>query len=204
MNAGQFFDVFTSDELGLISKFLDKVPPQISHDNYHNGFSKSENIYPIVEKLVISKLDRVFGRKINPHHLVALKEVRPLGIHTDRFKGDEHPELAIIIPLTKPTEITHTVVFEQSSTKVATLAEFVTDTTNKKVENNAKDLYTNLCSHINPPELLEYVSLKGAYRWLPGSVIFFDRNLFHCSDNFIDNGLDHKRAFVIFTTLDDN
>lgn len=204
MNAGQFFDVFTTEDLKVISLFLEKITPQVSKGNYHSGFTKSENIYPIVKKLVISKLDQVFGRKINPHHLVALKEVRPLGIHTDHFKGDTMSDLAIVIPLTSIEELTHTVVFNQSSETVATLAEFIADPTTIKLDNNAKYLYNNLCSHIDPAEALEYLSVKGVYRWIPGSVIYFDRKLFHCSDNFFDNGLEYKRAFVIFSTLDDN
>jgi hypothetical protein len=202
MIAGQIFNIFTQQELAIISKFLDKVPNQLVYGNYHNGFTKTDSLYPILKKLVIDKLEKSLERQINLHHGVSLNEIRPLGIHTDYFKGDNNSDLSIIIPLTGHNELTHTVVFNQSSVTVSTLAEYAAND-NKKLDNNAKDLYNNLCSHI-PSNLLEYVSVKGIYQWIPGSVIYFDRKLFHCSDNFLANGLERKQAFVIFTTLDNN
>jgi hypothetical protein len=202
MIAGQIFNIFTQQELAIISKFLDKVPNHLVYGNYHNGFTKTDSLYPILKKLVIDKLEKSLGRQINLHHGVALNEIRPLGIHTDYFKGDNNSDLSIVIPLISHNELTHTIVFNQSSVTVSTLAEYAANG-NRKLDNNAKDLYNNLCSHI-PSNLLEYVSVKGVYQWIPGSVIYFDRKLFHCSDNFLANGLERKQAFVIFTTLDDN
>jgi glutathionyl-hydroquinone reductase len=201
MITGQLFNVFTLTELEIISKFLDKVSNQMSNGNYHNGFTKDDAVYPVLKKLVTDKLEKLLDRQINLHHGVALNEIRPLGIHTDYFKGDNNSDLSIIIPLINDKELTHTIVFNQSSVTVPTLTDYVANNNNKKLEKNAKDLYNNLCSHISP-NLLEYVSVKEVFRWVPGSVIYFDRKLFHCSDNFLANGLDRKRAFVIFTTLD--
>jgi glutathionyl-hydroquinone reductase len=203
MTAGQIFNVFTQEELVTISKFLDKVPDQLNEGNYHNGFTKTDIIYPVLKKLVIDKLEKVLDRQVNLYHGVALNEVKPLKIHNDYAKGDTTSDLTIVIPLNKSDEITHTVVFNQESTTVKTVQEYAT-ITNKKLEKNAKDLYNNLCSHISPADLLEYVSVKGIYQWIPGSVIYFESKLFHCSDNFLANGLERKQAFVIFTTLDNN
>jgi glutathionyl-hydroquinone reductase len=201
---GQLFDVFTLTELEIISKFLDKVPNQMSNGNYHNGFTKDDAVYLVLKKIVTDKLEKLLDRQINLHHGVALNEIKPLGIHTDYFKGDNNSDLSIIIPLINDKELTHTVVFNQSSVTVPTLTDYVANTNNKKLEKNAKDLYNNLCSHISPSDLLEYVSVKGIYQWIPGSVIYFESKLFHCSDNFLANGLERKQAFVIFTTLDNN
>lgn len=202
MIADQLVNVFTQEELVTLSKFLDKVPDQLSEGNYHNGFTKTDIIYPILKKLVIDKLEKVLNRQVNLYHGVALNEVKPLRIHNDYAKGNTVSDLTIVIPLNKSDEITHTVVFNQESTTVKTIQEYAV--VNKKLENNAKNLYNNLCSHISPADLLEYVSVKGIYQWIPGSVIYFESKLFHCSDNFLINGLAGKRAFVIFTTLDNN
>jgi hypothetical protein len=204
MTAGQIFNVFTQEELTIISKFLDKVPSQLSGGNYHNGFTKTDSIYPILKKIAIDKLEKAMNRQVNLHHGVALNEIRPLGIHTDYFKDNKNSDLSIVIPLISNNEITHTIVFNQSSITVPTLVEYAANASNKKLENNAKDLYNDLCSHISSSDLLEYVSVKGIYQWIPGSVIYFESKLFHCSDNFLANGLKRKQAFVIFTTLDNN
>jgi hypothetical protein len=56
---------------------------------------------------------------------------------------------------------------------------------------------TNICSELN--NRLEYVSLYDAYKWYLGSVIYWDRKMLHCSDNFLKNGLAEKNALVLFT-----
>lgn len=69
---------------------------------------------------------------------------------------------------------------------------------NTKLINNAVGLHDTLLSH-ETVERLEYVSLLGAFKWLPGSVIYWDRKLLHASDNFLKNNVTEKTALVLFT-----
>jgi hypothetical protein len=193
--AGQFFNVFSVDEITNICSELNKLSNQSNQGEffaYTNGFSRQDLIYPFIKKVVISKLEILIGKKINLTVGMLLKAQIPWLIHTDYVKNDQHPDLALLIPLM--TANTHTVVFEQKC--VDSFGEFIK--TNKKLDNNAKNLHTTLCSH-ESLDRLEYVSLYDAYKWYLGSVIYWDRKMLHCSDNFLKNDLTEKNALVLFT-----
>ncbi len=196
--AGQLLDIFTRDELINLLQILTKLPDRKNRDEfraYTNGFQTKDFVYPAIDKLVIKKIETVLGIKINLLHGMLLKEEKPWEIHTDYVKGDNNPGLAILIPLNIEELDTHTVVFNEQC--LDSFENFIL--TNKKLENNAKDLYNNLCSH-ETVDRLEYVSLLSAYNWRSGSMIYWDRKLLHSSDNFLQNGIKQKLALVLFNT----
>jgi hypothetical protein len=189
--------MFTNDELKLVHNSLLKLPDRKNLGDFHaytNGFQQTDYIYPMIRKLILEKLEKVLDKKLNLTHGMLLKEEIPWTIHTDYNKGDSDPGLAILLPLNTEEVNTHTVVFNEEST--TTFNDFVLN--NNKLETNAKDLYNNLCSH-EDIDNLEYVSLLGAFKWIPGSVIYWDRKLLHCSDNFLQQGIKIKTGLVIFT-----
>lgn len=198
-NSNQILNIFTIDEIQFLVKFLNKLPASRNSGSeffaYTNGFEKKDFVYPAIHKLIIEKLEIVLGKKINLLCGMLLKEEKPWEIHTDYFKGDDSPNLAIVIPLNTEELNTHTVVFNEEC--LDKFQNFISN--NNKLENNAANLYNNLCSH-ESIDHLEYVSLLSAYKWHPGSVIYWDRKLLHCSDNFLQNGISQKTALVIFTT----
>ena len=194
--AGQILDVFSIEEIKKIFSVLSKLPDVENlgefKAGYTNGFQPGDLVYPFIKKTVLERLEKVLGISINLTHGMLLKESKPWPIHTDYDKGDNHPSIAIVIPLNTEELLTHTVVFNQESTDGNYFL------TNKKLENNASDLYNNLCSH-EPVDKLEKLSLLGAYKWIPGSVIYWDRKLLHCSDNFLANDVKIKYGLVLFT-----
>ena len=195
--AGQILSVFTEDEIKFISNALSRLPNAENSGEffgYTNGFRENDLIYPLIKRKVMTKLENVLGCQLKLTHGMLLKEEKPWPIHSDYSKGDSNPGTAIIIPLNTVEVNTHTVVFNEECT--TGLKDYILN--NNKLEHNAKDLYNNLCSH-ETIDNLEYVSLMGAYKWIPGSIIFWDRKLLHCSDNFLQNGLDTKTGLVIFT-----
>jgi hypothetical protein len=123
-----------------------------------------------------------------------LKEKFPWQIHTDYIKGDENPDLAVLIPLNKTLIDTNTVIFNEMCTDNFSTFKL----NNAKLLDNATDIHNSLMSH-ELIENLEYLSLKGCYRWAPGSVIYWDRKLLHGSDNFLKNNIAEKTALVLFT-----
>lgn len=199
--AGQFLDVFTTQELLSIQTALQKlkdVPNRGSNFHaYTNGFVTTDLIYPFFKKTVLSKLELILGRELKLTHGMYLKEQHPWGIHTDYVKEDLVPDLALLIPLNTLDLPTHTVMFDQ--TCCDSFEQYFNE--HEPVENNAVDLQHTLMSH-ETVERLKYVSLQGAYRWIPGSVIYWDRKLLHSSDNFVSSGLLEKHALVLFTNHD--
>lgn len=197
MSAHQLFDIFTTTEIELIINCLRKLPDDKNIGTfraYTNGFTSPDLIYPAMKKLVLSKLEKALGKRLELVVGMLLKEKLPWEIHTDYLKGDKNPDIAILIPLNTEELNTHTVVFNEECTD--NFSQYILD--NNKLENNASNLYTNLCSH-ETIDRLEYVSLLGAYKWIPGSIIYWDRKLLHCSDNFLQNNIEEKLGLVIFT-----
>ena len=194
---GQIFNVFSEDDIKLISTNLHKLSDAKNTGEffaYTNGFTKNDLIYPAMKKIVLDKLENVFNRLLHLVHGMLLKEKRPWTIHTDYIKGDNHPDMAILIPLNTEELNTHTVLFNEECTD--NIDNFILN--NAKLANNAADLYNNLCSH-ETIDRLEHLSLLGAYKWIPGSVIYWDRKLLHCSDNFLQNNIKEKIGLVLFT-----
>jgi len=198
-NAGQILNVFSTVEILEIIGVLKKLPIKekfLVDQNYIDGFQKKDLIYPYIKEKVLKKLEVIFNKPINLLHGMLLKEEKPWVIHTDYIKKDDPaPDLAIVIPLNTEEINTHTVVFNEEC--LDNFNNFILN--NNKLENNAKNLYNNLCSH-ETIDRLEYVSLLSAYKWHPGSIIYWDRKLLHSSDDFLKEGIKEKTALVIFTT----
>jgi hypothetical protein len=198
--SGQILDLFTESEIEFLNSILNKLPDaQNSGDRvqaYTNGFCNSSLIYPSINKLVLSKLEKYFDVKFKKVEGMLLKEIDPWGIHTDYNKKDFCVDLAILVPLNIFPINTHTVVFNEESTDPFNQFKVY----NKQLDINATTLHDTLCSH-ESIENLKYVSLNGVYHWLPGSAIYWGGKILHASDNFLANGLKEKRALVLFTTI---
>lgn len=196
----QFLDVLTTDEIAQITSIIDKLQNQKNNGKffaYTNGFKSNDYIFPYIKKTVVNKIERLVNEKIFLTVGMFLKEEIPWPIHTDYLKGDQKPKGAFLIPLCN--ENTYTIIFNQEC--LTTFDQYLQ--ANKKIEKNAKNLYNTLCSH-ETENRLEHVSLYAAYKWHPGSVIYWDRKLLHCSDNFLINGVKEKTALVLFTNDDEN
>jgi hypothetical protein len=196
--AGQLLNIFHPDEILTILSVLNKLKDATNSTGtikaYTNGFQSNDLIYPFIKKKVIDRLETLLNRPISLVHGMLLKEKTPWGIHTDYVKGDTNPDLGILIPLNGSVVNTHTVIFNELCTN--TFDTYMSN--NTKLTNNAVSIHDTLLSH-ETTERLEYVSLLGAFRWEPGSVIYWDRKLLHASDNFLKNNVTEKTALVLFT-----
>jgi len=199
-SAGQVLNLFEESDIKLLNSILVKLPDAPNQkDSFHaytNGFQESSFIYPAIDKLVVSKLEKYFDIKFKKVEGMLLKESIPWGIHTDYNKKDFCVDLAILIPLNIVPVNTHTVIFNEESTD--SFQQFMIQ--NKPLDVNAEDLHDTLCSH-ESIDNLKYVSLKGAYPWSPGSMMYWGGKILHASDNFLVNGLIEKQALVLFTTI---
>ena len=197
--AGQFLDIFQPEEIQQLLDILTKLkaaPNTGKFKAFTNGFQPTDLIYPFIKHKVLSRLETLFDRPIFLSHGMLLNEKEPWAIHTDYPKGDTHPDMAILIPLNSLPINTHTVIFNEFCTDHFNIFKF----NNKKLLDNATDIHNSLMSH-ELIENLEYVSFQGAYQWIPGSIIYWDRKLLHASDNFLQNDILEKTALVLFTTF---
>lgn len=197
--AEQYFDVFSTDEIKMISFALSKLKDAPNSGEsikaYTNGFGQQDLIYPLIKTKVINKIEKLLGRSINLHTGMLLKESIPWEIHTDYIRNDQYPDLAVLIPLNLEPLNTHTVIFNEPCKN--SFQQYIRE--NTKLEHNAKDLHNTLMSH-ESIDNLEYVSLLKVAPWIPGSAVCWDRKLLHASDNFIAAGIKEKIALVMFTS----
>lgn len=208
-NAYQLKNVFSADELDFILKILNKVPER-SHnwqDVYTNGFTENDFIYSIIKKFVIDRINQLSGKPMGRLTTgMQLITKNPFGIHSDfARKGDSGHGTAFLIPLYQQTEssvtdCSYTIVFDQFWRETQNMEDYINTDPDKPVT-NADHIWEKHCDH-NPREFMQYLSIKLMAPWEPGSVIAWDRELFHTSDNFLKKGITEKSALVLFTSND--
>ena len=195
--AGQILDVFSTAEIHAVNLALEKLKDAPNWGRkfqaYTNGFKPNDLIYPFIKKNILDKIKNILNQDLKLTHGIYLKEQLPWPIHTDYVKGDENPGLAVLIPLNTDVIATNTVIFNECCTD--SFENYMRD--HDKIKNNAVDLQSELMIH-ETIDRLEYVSVKGVYKWHPGSIIYWDRKLLHSSDNFLINNLTKKTAVVLF------
>jgi len=198
--AGQLVNVFCPEEIQSVLKALTKIKDTpstgLQGKAYTNGFQPTDLIYPFIKRKILDRLETLLDRPVNLVHGMLLKAKKPWLIHTDYVKGDVNPDIGILIPLNELPIDTHTVIFNELCTD--TFDTYMMN--NTKSINNAVGIYDSLLSH-ETLERLEYVSLLDAYKWHPGSFIYWDRKLLHASDNFLKNSITEKTALVLFTNF---
>jgi len=197
--AGQILSLFDQKDLVEIKRALMMLPDATNsgtiHHAYTNGFSPGDRITPFIKHRVIRPIEQKLGKKLSLTHGMLMKETTPWQIHTDYIKEDSNPDMALAIPLNTDPMETHTVIFNEES-QVDFDNGYIN--THETLEKNARYLYNDLCSHCDEHKL-GYVSVRNIYKWHPGSVIYWDRKLLHCSDNFLRNNIKTKIGLVIFT-----
>lgn len=211
MNYGQKLNIFSDNDINDISiitnKLVDAKNISEKFKAYTNGFTQKDIMFKIIMNKIYHKISDAVGQHTNVVCGMLLKEFVPWEVHTDykhQFDVDstQEPDLAILIPLsTQPNNVynnTNTVIFNEQCTDIA---EFIEKCQNvkKPVDVGMLEVYNTHCSHCTP-EIFGHLSLAGIYPWIPGSLIYWDRKMLHCSDNFLKNGITQKNALVLFTS----
>lgn len=142
--------------------------------------------------------------KLIVDHSHILDSCIPYKVHTDYYQHGAisklNPAYTIIVPL--ETCPTHTIAFNQSS-KIKGFVEYC-QTENPEIISKdlriSKETRQQYLSHVSD-NLLDYLTIKEIFAWKKGSAYFCDRKYFHCSDNYIAQGLTNKRALVFWTSV---
>jgi hypothetical protein len=200
MTTGKISNFISSSKLELLCELFGSLPDKYNTGEFRaftNGISRGHQFYDFINDSLCNDLCHAVNSNLSITVAMLLKESVPWSVHTDYQKGDQNPGMAFLIPISwdgPENSFTHTVIFNEESTESFDSFQKISQ---KKVP-NATHLEDNLCSHVSR-EKLEYISLLEAYRWQPGDLIFWDRKLLHCSDNFLKQNITQKTAIVIFT-----
>jgi hypothetical protein len=208
MKSDHLLNVFNLDEIKLIDDVLSKIPVQPHGGKYKsiyfNGFKESDLIFSAIKRLVIDPINQRTSYPIT-HVQVGMKlDTRnPFRIHTDGAgKGDNGEGYAYLIPLSQQgcsDKPSCTIVFHQAWEPTQEVEDYI-KTNPVLPSNGCDDIWEEHLDH-NPREWTKYFSVQTLAPWVPGSVIVWDRSLFHCSDNFLKKGIVSKTALVLFTNI---
>jgi len=147
----------------------------------------------------ISKLNLVID------HSHILDSMVPYSVHSDWVQEKMmliklKPAYTIIIPL--DTYPTSTLAFHQNG-KIKLFTDYLKQEQPPKVSGDLKiptELRNRYLSHVSD-DTLDYLSIKEIFEWKKGSVYFCDRRHYHCSDNYLAQGITGKRALIFWTSL---
>lgn len=204
--SGQILDFLSQKECGNLLKILEHIPNQTvsSHKKIlTNGFTKQDVIFGVIHKWfhLLQKPYQIPFDRLSIGML--LKAYEPFEIHTDfSGKNDSGHGMAYLIPLRvtgSDPENTYTVIFNEASISSNRWQDYVASEP-KKPPSNIKDIWQDLPNSDLPEHYAEYFSVSHLARWHLGSLIYWDRTLFHSSDNFLNKGISLKEALVLFTS----
>lgn len=208
--AGIVDNVYTTDELTAVVKYMSKLPKK-SHQLGYASITREHILYPWFERHIFSRLRSIVDRPMELLTAHLIHEEVPQKLHSDYYyKTTQEPYRAFLIPVGVENDFnripeTHTVVFNETDTYVAP-ASMEEKIWNRKQwtevrsvkENNALEYKDQHLSHLRIDDL-ECLTVDSVLQWQSGSVIHWDERQLHCSDNFTNNGIKSKQAIVIHT-----
>lgn len=204
---GQILDLFSAAEIENITRVLSVVPDQHygRHGTLNNGFTQQDGIFGVIKSIVIDRINSVCPRPIDKVTVgMQLITSNPYGVHTDYpGKGDAGPGTGYLVPLwTKPIteEKSFTVIFNEGCTFSAKLADYVSSGVPASAH-SSEYLWDHIPHNVSYDHF-KYLSVGMIAYWHPGSLIYWDRTLFHASDDFSKKGIQQKSALVIFSADD--
>lgn len=210
MHAGQIDNVFSLDEIGMLVAVLGTIPNQKLQDGIlTNGFCEDHDVFPIINELVISKINVACKHKIQKLTVgMQLITSDPFKIHTDfSGKNDSGYGTAYLIPLYMMgdaiQEPSATIVFNEYSCEHHGLEPYIKSNPPKPVR-NARNIWHHLPESRDAAKnhWADYLSVNVFGEWRMGSMIYWDRRLYHASDDFLTKGITQKSALVLFSSDD--
>jgi hypothetical protein len=175
--------------------------------NYHifKNFYNNPQWSHLVD-IIQPKLEAEFGSNIRASHIHVLDSWFPYGLHNDaeqpNMKLAPEPAWTLIIPF-DTCESTTYVFNERSGFKDA--MEFAKYYNVKphglETTGLTKEEYELDFSPITHPDNLSYLTVETKFKWKRGSCFAADRFKYHCSSNYLNQGIKNKKAIILWTSL---
>ena len=159
--------------------------------------------YQEIQHILVPRLREHFGEKLQLPNTHILNAYVPYGIHNDVMSANFDPSgpddaaWTFIIPLEDYDS--NTVVFEQEHDTIKTIIEWV-DATNPVPHNIDDEFHQKYLTHTDRIDM-RWLTPESVFPWRKGDLFATSRRKFHTSDNFLANGLECKRAIVIWSTI---
>jgi|TARA_R110000772_G_scaffold177008_1_gene288630 hypothetical protein len=216
--AGQIQNFATEEQLHEWSFALSKIDAiTIRHNDCH-GVNEEHVFYNWFMENIFSNIKNLIAdQNLVPTFGMYLNETKPWGIHTDGYHVHQDPTRKPAISFLMPLSVdnkqdlvsqSHTIVFNQSSDTITIKDDIDTKEYNNRamvslddvsaMPDSAMHIYKKHLSH-NVVEDVQRMTVQGVYQWTRGSLIWWQGQYFHDTDNFLANGHTSKQALVIHT-----
>jgi len=160
-----------------------------------------------LSQIVDTKIHSLFHPDLNigPWHI--LDAYVPYSIHTDAYSdldpsthinSDHDYAWTFIIPLANYNSTT--IIFDQISPVIKNTMPWVERTNPPLLDEISEEFIEKYLTH-ESSWLIRHLSLHDTFPWTEGALSATNRKRFHCSSNFVKDGLKNKKALVAWSTI---
>ncbi len=208
-------EMYKNGEASLKIDDVPEIPPEMNLDRTANywHFDIYNNLR--LNEILLLKLKKIFHKDLYVDDCHILESFYPYVVHTDAVAFDEsingHQDGTVqantgytsgwtfIIPL--DTYNSHTIIFDQEVPLIKVPCTWIQKENPPILDSISDDIYEKYLKRAISREEARYLSIEEIFPWKKGSLSATSRGKFHCSDDFIGNGLKSKRAIVMWTTI---
>jgi len=195
-------NVFSDDQIHYLDTCIQNICTVWDYESDGKLYSKNHawDFHSDEAKSVRDILEPHLPKNIKVNHSKIIESFYPYELHTDVYAGGDDSssdvQYTFIIPLDDYDS--NTFVFNEYSYGGSNEFEDFKKqyTGDLKLKISREDALR--LTHLYPKDLL-YLSLKEKFTWKKGNMLAFDRNCFHCSDNYLKTGHTSKRAIILWT-----
>jgi hypothetical protein len=215
--SGTIQNIFTESELDVTSNLMSKLPSNKNKSPSSDWFKpigQGHQLYSWFNKKIFFKLKPLFNKDIHLDFGAFCDQKKPFGIHSDYYHkkiGLGDPCIAILLPLSLDNgddslSKSKTIIFNEqdkfADDSVVDTEKTYTNSVNLNRssirENNAEHLHDDLLGHCDKEDL-KYLTVQNILEWNKGDVCWWGEPFLHCSNNWINQGVESKQYIVIHT-----
>lgn len=193
----------TNEEVDFINSVLTLDVMQSLGRTVQRESSTYYSVTKEIEDLLLNKIEKLPNEKL---FIRVLDCYNPAGSHSDTSPGavseDQYQPTrfarTLIIPMGDYDS--NTIVFDQNLPLGENALEYISTLSSFSPSKIDQATYDKHLTHL-PYYHKDKLSIDAIFPWKKGSLLMFDRNRLHCSDNFLARGLTSKRGFVIWTEV---
>jgi hypothetical protein len=152
--------------------------------------------------LLREKMHKEFGADLIIGGMHILESHTPYRTHIDGIYGeygiddDHYGAYTVVIPL--ETVDSNTVIFNEWYATSKNIDEYIQKA--DPIDSIDDETYEKYLSY-ELREKMRYLSIETVFPWKTGSLLAASRYKWHCSDNYLKNGIESKTAVIMWCTL---
>lgn len=213
---GEVDQIFSHDELDKIVLVMSKLPLSDGRNDQENyravrGIGPAHGLYQwFVKKYFVKIQDYFTNPKLKLTMVKYNDSAEPEKLHSDYYTSNGHgiSFKTLLIPVgvngqshSLDKDCVHTIIFNEADQCIDRDGYWSDRDWLKQRQiksNNSLQYKDQYLSHLKHEDL-ECLSIDRIWKWKYGSMVHWDEDLLHCSDNFTKNNIRSKQAIVMHT-----